>query len=64
MGRGGVGRSKDLEGPGPGSGRFASFLSGGFNTMAIINALEKKLANHTSARDFTVIETQKTLTQF
>ena len=25
--------------------RFASFLSGGFNTMAVINPPEKKLAN-------------------
>ena len=28
--------------------RFASFLSGGFTTMAVINPPEKKLANHTS----------------
>ena len=28
--------------------RFASFFPGGFTTMAVINPLEKKLANHTS----------------
>ena len=29
---------------------FASFLSGGFTTMAVINPTEKKLANPTSVR--------------
>ena len=27
--------------------RFASFLSGGFTTMAVLNPPEKKLTNHT-----------------
>ena len=30
--------------------RFASLLSGGFTTMAVINPLEKKLANRTSVQ--------------
>ena len=30
--------------------RFASLLSGGFTTVAVINPLEKKLANCTSAQ--------------
>jgi hypothetical protein len=29
---------------------FASFLSGGFTTMAVINPPEKKLAKHTSVQ--------------
>ena len=28
--------------------RFASFLSGGFTTMAVINSLERKLVKRTS----------------
>ena len=30
--------------------RFSSFLSGGFTTMAVLNPLEKKLANRTSVQ--------------
>ena len=30
--------------------RFASFLSGGFTTMAVINPLERKLAKRTSVQ--------------
>ena len=32
--------------------RFASFLSGGFTTMAVMNPPEKKLAKRTSVRWF------------
>jgi hypothetical protein len=30
--------------------RFASILSGGFTTMAVINSLEKKVGNRTSVQ--------------
>ena len=36
--------------------RFASLLSGGFTTMAVINPPEKKLANRTSVRGLCSLE--------
>jgi dihydroorotase-like cyclic amidohydrolase len=39
--------------------RFASFLSGGFTTMAVMNTTEKKLEKRTSVQWVkTIIETE------